>query len=230
MRTFVVGDIHGSYRALLQCFGRSGFNYDRDRLIVLGDVCDGYPEVVQCINELMMIKKCDFIYGNHDLCALEWALQRGKRKIVKPSDGQGSMHSYEERPMARKHIDFLKGGKLWLKLGRQLFVHGGFNPDIPLSENSEEMLVWDRDLLDRACRKHPIDPHQKFGGYSDIFIGHTPTQLYDSSEPVKVCNVWALDTGAGWSGKLTIMNIKTNEYWQSDSTPSLYGVDSGRID
>jgi len=38
MRTLVGGDIHGACKALLQCFKRVGFDYERDRLIVLGDV------------------------------------------------------------------------------------------------------------------------------------------------------------------------------------------------
>ena len=37
-----------------------------------------------------------------------------------------------------------------------------------------------------------------------------------------VCNVWNLDTGAGWSGKLTIMDVNSKEYWQADLTPDLY--------
>jgi len=36
--------------------------------------------------------------------------------------------------------------------------------------------------------------------------------------------VWDLDTGAGWSGKLTIMmDIDTKEYWQSELSKDLYG-------
>jgi len=31
-----------------------------------------------------------------------------------------------------------------------------------------------------------------------------------------------MDTGAGWSGKLTIMDIDTNEFWQSDVVKDLY--------
>lgn len=37
-REFVIGDIHGAYRALRQCLTRSDFNYDHDHLICLGDV------------------------------------------------------------------------------------------------------------------------------------------------------------------------------------------------
>jgi serine/threonine protein phosphatase 1 len=31
-----------------------------------------------------------------------------------------------------------------------------------------------------------------------------------------------MDTGAGWAGKLTIMDVQTKEYWQSDPVQSLY--------
>ena len=36
-------------------------------------------------------------------------------------------------------------------------------------------------------------------------------------EKAKGCEVWDLDTGGGYEGKLTIMNVHTKEYWQSDS-------------
>ena len=44
---------------------------------------------------------------------------------------------------------------------------------------------------------------------------------------LKLCNIWALDTGAGWSGKLTIMNVNTHEYWQLDLSSELYGIMGG---
>ena len=33
--------------------------------------------------------------------------------------------------------------------------------------------------------------------------------------PIRFNNVYCLDTGGGWDGKLTIMDIDTEEYWQS---------------
>ena len=72
VRTFVIGDIHGAYRALRQCLDRAVFDYDQDHLICLGDVCDGWPETKECINELLKIKNLTYILGNHDLWALEW--------------------------------------------------------------------------------------------------------------------------------------------------------------
>ncbi|MFH1385027.1 MAG: metallophosphoesterase, partial [Candidatus Omnitrophota bacterium] len=66
MKTFAIGDIHGAYKALIQCFERSKFDYKKDRLIVMGDVCDGYPDVKQCIDELLKVTRCDLVIGNHD--------------------------------------------------------------------------------------------------------------------------------------------------------------------
>jgi serine/threonine protein phosphatase 1 len=54
-RTFVIGDIHGAYRALRQCLQKAAFNYSNDHLICLGDVCDGWPETRESIDELLKI-------------------------------------------------------------------------------------------------------------------------------------------------------------------------------
>ena len=66
-RTLAIGDIHGGYRAMMQCFERAEFDYKKDRLICLGDVADGWSEVVGCIEELHKIKNLVYIIGNHDL-------------------------------------------------------------------------------------------------------------------------------------------------------------------
>ena len=62
MKKFVIGDIHGNYKALMQCLEKSKFNYKKDKLIVLGDTCDGLPDVKECFDELLKIKifRCEF--------------------------------------------------------------------------------------------------------------------------------------------------------------------------
>jgi serine/threonine protein phosphatase 1 len=46
--------------------------------------------------------------------------------------------------------------------------------------------------------------------------------------PIKACEVWLMDTGAGWSGVLSMMNIDTKEIFMSDPVPSLYPGLAGR--
>ena len=222
-RTYAIGDIHGAYKSLVQCLERSKFDYQNDRLIVMGDVVDGYPEVKQCFDELLKIKHCDLVIGNHDLWALDWALRGDKPEIWTTQGGTQTMASYNGGPMPQAHVDLLKNAHLWLEIGDQLFVHGGFNPDAKLQKHTAEFLTWDRSLLIMAWRRHHAKPDYKFGSYRDIFIGHTTTATYKTLEPIHVCNVWAIDTGAGWSGKLTIIDVESKEYWQSDLSQELYG-------
>ncbi len=223
MKTYAIGDIHGAYKALMQCFMRSKFDYKKDRLIVMGDVCDGYPYVKECIYELLKIKYCDLVIGNHDMWVLDWALRGDKPEIWTSQGGVRTIFSYNGGPMLQAHIDFLKGGRLWIERDEQVFVHGGFNPDISLASNSAQTLVWDRSLLDTAWKKQVIGYECQLGRYKDIFVGHTTTELYNTLRPIHVCNVWNIDTGAGWLGKLTIMDVDTKKYWQSDLSPDLYG-------
>jgi len=229
MKTFVVGDIHGAHKALLQCFERSNFHVRQDRLIVIGDVCDGYPYVKECLDELLKIQHCDLVTGNHDLWALDWALHGAKPMVWTSQGGDRTILSYHGGPMPQAHVEFLKSGHLWIERGDQVFVHGGFDPGRPIAGQNAEVLVWDRSLLAEALKRQRAGSPHPLGPYRDIFIGHTPTEVYGTLQPLHACNVWDIDTGAGWSGKLTIMDADSKEYWQSDLTPGLHGGTPGRF-
>jgi serine/threonine protein phosphatase 1 len=64
--------------------------------------------------------------------------------------------------------------------------------------------------------------------FNEIFIGHTPTLYYDVDVPMRGGNVWNIDTGAAFKGRLTVMDIASKEYWQSDPLPALYPGETGR--
>lgn len=66
-----MGDIHGAYKALRQCLERSSFDKDKDVLIQLGHVADGFEQVYDCVEELLKIRNLISIKGNHD----EWLNQ-----------------------------------------------------------------------------------------------------------------------------------------------------------
>jgi len=222
MKTFVIGDIHGSYKALLQCFERSAFNYNEDRLIVLGDICDGCPQVNCCIDELLKIKDCHCIIGNHDLWALKWATSGWKENTWLGQGGRATIESYGGGTMPQAHVDFLKAASFWFEYENRIFVHGGFDPQKPISLQDKEVFVWDRTLIAQAQQVNSVNPDYQFSEYKEIYIGHTPTTNLGSTKPLKLCNVWDMDTAAGWGGKLSIMDVETKEYWQSDLTSELY--------
>ena len=46
--------------------------------------------------------------------------------------------------------------------------------------------------------------------------------------PMNRCNIWNMDTGGGFEGRLTIMDVDTKEFWQSDDLRTLYPNEKGR--
>jgi len=58
--------------------------------------------------------------------------------------------------------------------------------------------------------------------FSEIFIGHTPTTRWNTDRPIRLYNITNLDTGASHAGCLTIMDVDSRDYWQSDNMENLY--------
>jgi len=117
-----------------------------------------------------------------------------------------------------------------------LFIHGGFNRHFYLNEQLKYTFWWDRDLWNAALSYGNITPVEGFSrpkfkmieNFKEVFIGHTTTMCWNTTEPMNAANIWNLDTGGGGFGKITVMDINTKEYWQSDLTKDLYPDYKGR--
>ena len=234
MKKFVIGDIHGNYKALLQCLMLAKFNYQEDKLIVLGDTCDGLPDVKKCFDELLKIKNLIHILGNHDDWALEWFDNPiGIPKNIWTSQGGlNTLKSYDGA-MTDSHLKLLKNAPLFhIEYDYDdsyLFVHGGINPNQHnIHKQDKSVLLWDRELIKSARWKNNQRPDYRYGNFERIYVGHTTTECYCQNVPIKLCNIFMLDTGAGWSGNLTIMNIESGEFWQSEYVEELYPHYQGR--
>lgn len=230
MKTFAIGDIHGAYHALIQVLDRCNFNKEEDRLICLGDVCDGWPYVPECFDELLTIKNMDYIMGNHDWWAME-TLIHGKpaEEIWLSQGGKATYDSYKGK-MPQNHADILLGSSCAIEDGKNIFSHGGINPNQPFYMQIPTECMWDRRLVTYARHRDSKGyTNYKYGNYDAIFVGHTTTyNLNKTNKPAKFCNVWCLDTGAGWNGYLTIMDVDTKEFWQSDNVVDLMPDVQGR--
>ncbi|MHB0866258.1 MAG: metallophosphoesterase [Thermoleophilia bacterium] len=226
MKTYVLGDIHGAYRALRQVFERSGFDAEKDRLIFLGDAVDGWSESPECVEELTRVKRLVYLLGNHDVWALDWLLYGFSPTVWEEQGGQATKDAYNRLPWSEKkgeHIEFLLKGRFkFLDEENRLFVHGGIDPEVSLAGQSEADMIWDRMLFDLTAG---------VPDYREIFIGHTLTLNEGTDKPLQYGekdNIWRLDTGAGWHGRLTIMDVASHEYWQSDLVTELYPDEKGR--
>jgi len=97
-----------------------------------------------------------------------------------------------------------------------------------------KLFYWDRTLwetalaLDPKMERDSIFYPKRFTIYNEIYIGHTPVSRIGQTVPVQRATVWNIDTSAAFKGPLTIMNIDTKEFWQSEPLPNLYPNEKGR--
>lgn len=232
-RVLTIGDIHGHYDALIQVLMRCDFKPKEDLLISLGDIVDRGPNSKDCVTYLMTLPNFISIRGNHDM---EWyrAICTG-RNMLYDEGGRETLLSYtrggcgnDPTKIPDSHKEFFKNQvNYYIDKDKNLFIHGGFDRHLPIKGQMERIYYWDRDLFLAALShshmrdndKHPFKTKDKF---KEIFIGHTPTTYWDVETPMHAANIWNVDTGVAKGGKLTIMDVETKEFWQSDTTKNFY--------
>jgi serine/threonine protein phosphatase 1 len=238
MRTFVIGDLHGNLKGFNQAIERSPIDYDKDRLIFLGDYVDGWSESSELVDLLchMVDEGFNFItlLGNHDDWCKDWLHTGNAFKGWTMNGGQSTIDSYIKTGFilgerAERHRQFFRSLHNYFIDDNRAFVHGGYSSFKGLGHDHTSIYTWDRDLWERNALPGNIkDMPKLLRPYKEIFIGHTSTQNWNTDKPMNACNVWNLDTGGGWNGRVTIMDVDTKEYWQSDRSDELYPDEHGR--
>ena len=179
-----------------------------------------------------------------------WYMQGGKSTIESyVKTGYLSEDSHREffRNLHNYYIDEQNRG----------FVHGGFVSRKGLGHDPYQSdYYWDRDMWQLALlqhdRVHEAEPvvmqkMRRFDKHKEVYIGHTSTANWNCKPhypefnnplqpskngpifvPMNRCNVWNMDTGGGFKGKLSVMDIDTKEVWQSDFLNELYPNEHGR--
>jgi len=158
--------------------------------------------------------------------------EHGATRFLKPHDIPAS------------HVNFFLNQRLYYKdETNRLFVHGGFDRHETLDAQAQynpSVFYWDRELWRQALSAHDIFGLKFKEDFAEIFIGHTETQFWTklgrmtrasvfqrgsdpTCAPMHADIIYNVDTGAGSTGCLTIMNIETKEFWQSDPVNTIYG-------
>ena len=225
MRTFVCGDIHGNYKGLIQCFERSNFDMERDKLILLGDTCDGKPDTFEVVQHLLKVKNLINIRGNHDKWFIDYIMYDKKPSIWTIQGGEATLRSYNNNVPDTHKSFFLSSIYYYIDNKNNIFIHGGFDKNIKDikeyagTDKGKHNILWDRDLYYYMKRKHNNKSYKSYTVYNKIFIGHTQTY---NKKVNNYCNLWNIDTGSGWDGVLTFMDIDNNKCYYSDNSFLLY--------
>lgn len=221
MKRFILGDIHGMKDYLLDVLNKSGFDYENDLLIQVGDIVDRGPDPFGCMHELMRIKNKVLILGNHDDSFINF--------IKTGEDMLGTFHSNGSRITIQAWNKLSLHDRAIYKVNildqmipyhitsdNIMITHGGFPTDELLERWHPSAFAWDRDLVQKAMSCSKGQTIKTLYDFKKAFIGHTPTIYWETTLPIFSGGIWNVDTGSGKTGPLTIMDMDTEEYWQSD--------------
>ena len=231
-RRLVIGDIHGSYRALMRVFEKAAVGYDDDVFFV-GDISDGYPETLECLRLFYSMRNFHAVIGNHDLWLMNYLSTREAPLHWLSQGGNHTVESIDKAPKRERlmYAEFLASWPYVLESGDDLIMHGG-----PSTFSVEELheiasikrhtyeekdrtspgyrIVWDRDYFYNTLEGRQKHLEKR------IITGHTPVKNrpYVSKDGMLI----NLDTGAGFNGPLTMMDIDSMEIFQSNGSDTYY--------
>lgn len=208
-RTFLCGDIHGQYDALMDKLGEVDFYRQSDRIIALGDLIDRGPDSLKCLRLL----KEDFFYcllGNHEDMMLNFLIeQRGRDYWYRWG---GMWHSHLATPQDKKEVTSLcydhaallphsitlevgAGGAIGL-------VHAEPPNDWHYAQSSAidyQKMVWSRDRINWDNQKHVHN-------IDYVLVGH-----HVDTHVRRMGNVYYIDTGSGYEGgHITLLEVTEN--------------------
>ena len=206
-----------------------------DLLIFLGDYVDRGHYSYNVIDKIVKLK--DFcrvitLRGNHDYEFFEaykqhcdimdkWTVDNIPYDDVTKyypfwnQGGKETVLSYlKQDKLISEHLSFYQSCVDYFVKDNKCFVHGGFNRHLPISTQSSEVLLWDRDLLLAAMshqagsiNKHKFKINDKF---DEVYVGHTPVNHWGHKEPKKFGPVWAIDTGVGKYGAAVLYGVNVD--------------------
>lgn len=218
-RKMVLGDIHGELEALQEVFKLSAFDFEMDRLIQIGDICDRGPSSYEVVELLKKCNKLILIEGNHD----QWFkafIRSNMQHIDELWMQQGAISTlesysrYKYNPRIHE-LFYAKQLPYYIDADNNCFVHGGFNREHTIADQDKRRFAWDRTLANEMMNCLPGRKLETADHFKHIYIGHTPTIYWGDTKPITRAGITNIDTGCGKGGVLTIMDTETGEYWQS---------------
>lgn len=206
---YAISDVHGCHNALVTVLDMLPLA-EGDVIIALGDYIDRGEDtrgVLEVFLEFRQQHIFHHLVGNHELM-LSDALTSSKAMAFFTGSlvgGSAMVDSYGGSldNVPKEHWDFLlKEALPYMETDEYIFVHGGVEPALPLSEQGLSTLAWKR--------FHESEPH--ISG-KKVICGHT---IIGDVPQVKGGHTVCIDTGAGKGGWVTVLQVDTGKYFQAN--------------
>ena len=211
MRHLAVGDIHGCFTALTTLAAYVPFRPD-DVIVTLGDYVNRGPNsfaVVDWLIEYRRSAQLVALRGNHEIMMLKARNNDDALRQWIACGGDATLASYSPLgdsgrldDVPDSHWQFMEETRPWFETPSHFFVHANAYPDLPLDDQPEYMLYWEK--FD--------DPPPHENGKTMV-CGHTSQK---SGLPRNLGHAVCIDTWACGNGWLSCLNSDTGELWQSN--------------
>lgn len=214
MRTLAIGDIHGCLRAFDAILDIVQPQTD-DLIVTLGDYVDRGPDSKGVLDRLIELHtRCKLVAlkGNHDFMMIKARDDREEFKHWLGYGGKETLQSYGADPnwgafakfIPEAHWAFLeKTCVAYHELETHFFVHANVYADMPLAEQSDYMLFWEK--IDAFGHR----PHESG---KTMICGHTAQR---SGRPLVLNRAVCIDTWVYGEGWLTCLDVNQEMYWQA---------------
>lgn len=212
-RDFVVGDLHGCAHLLRPALEAAGFDFERDRLICVGDLVDRGPRSELAL-ELLAEPWFFSIRGNHEQMAIDfwlWEKENGPNELARSdaiANGMGWFVDLEEEDRERFARAF-EGLPYVIEVpterGLAGVVHAQTPPGWDWRLFVERLEQDDPVALDYALwRRDKVNASDasRVEGVGRLFCGHTPLRA-----PMMLGNQVYLDTG----GVFRVLGVAPSE-------------------
>jgi serine/threonine protein phosphatase 1 len=220
-RTIAIGDIQGCSQALAALLSAVRPEAP-DTVVTLGDVIDRGPDsscVVAQLIELAGHCRLVPLLGNHEELMLDALRDDACWERWLRCGGDTALRSYGCRPdtsragaiarIPEAHRQFLGSFLPYYETDTHLFLHAGYEPELPLAEQPGLVLRW------RVTSAQTARPH--CSGRIAV-VGHTPQR---SGEVLNLGFLLAIDTNCVRGGWLTALDTGSGSFWQADRAGKL---------
>lgn len=215
-RLIAIGDIHGHASALVTVLVAIA-PQPHDTIVTLGDYVDCGPDSRGVIDQLIALgRHCRVIslLGNHEEMFLG-GLGGGTSELETwlRVGGLSTLESYsnprDTGDLPPAHLQFLEACLPYYETESYIFVHANYWPNRRMEEQSRGTLLWES--LDPTWAA----PH--FSG-KRVILGHS---VQSSGAVLDLKFLLCIDTGCGYGGRLTAVELNSHQQWQSDERGQL---------
>ena len=204
-RLIAIGDIHGHNLALQALLSHIAPGKD-DIIVTLGDYINRGPDSREVIETLLKLQdQCQLIpiLGNHEEMMLDSRDDCHAEQRWRYQGGDAALQSYGDNAgvgqIPQTHWRFLSECRPYYETENFIFTHANYCWYSALDQQPSSLLRWLS--LDES------EPQQHVSGKT-VMLGHTPGTIRDYG----FC--CCIDTGCGFDGRLTAMDVNSKETWQ----------------